>query len=230
MTFSGARWFSRTPVMLTTPERTILRYDARATANFDDATRADLTRETKQVLSYAAVSAALSGARRGASVIDAEDTDKRFESLDRSLRRALSPLLAAAGCSYLGVDPARLEPVFETRDRRAVELDDLPKSARHLAAIGALTVRALAAAYPDKPAEEAECIALIDDAESNLDPALQRALPALLRQALPRVQWILTTSSLTVTLGCDTADVLALRREPSSGRIELYDGPAAVMH
>ena len=35
--FSGARWFSRTPVTLATPDRTILRYDVRATASFDDA-------------------------------------------------------------------------------------------------------------------------------------------------------------------------------------------------
>src|SRR5262249_19062440 len=51
--FSGARWFSRTPVLLTTPERTVLRHDAKAAASFDDATRSDLTRETKQVLSFA---------------------------------------------------------------------------------------------------------------------------------------------------------------------------------
>src|SRR4051812_15860824 len=50
--FSGARWFSRNANMLSTPERTILRYDVRQPGSFDDPTRADLTRETKQVLAY----------------------------------------------------------------------------------------------------------------------------------------------------------------------------------
>lgn len=226
---SGARWFSRTPVMLSTPERTILRYDVRATASFDDATRADLTRETKQILAYAAVSSALCRSRGDLDV--SEDAPaSRFAALDRSLRRAVNALLAPVACAYLGVDPARLEPLFETRDRRAVELDDLPKSARHLAAIAALSVRALAAGYPKKTAEEAEGVVLIDDIESQLDPALQRALPGLLREALPRVQWILTTSSPTVTMGCEISDVMALRREPGSGRVEVHDGPSAVVH
>jgi len=56
---SGARWFSRTAVMLTSPERTLLRYDVRATASFDDASRTDLTRETKQILSFACIASAL---------------------------------------------------------------------------------------------------------------------------------------------------------------------------
>ena len=56
---SGARWFSRTAVMLTSPERTLLRYDVRATASFDDASRTDLARETKQILSYACIASAL---------------------------------------------------------------------------------------------------------------------------------------------------------------------------
>jgi hypothetical protein len=227
VTFSGARWFSRTPVLLTTPERSILRYDVRATASFEDATRADLTRETKQVLSYVSVAAALS--RRDGGEPPSGPLH-RFAALDQSLHRVLSALLAGAGCSYLGVDPVRLEPLFETMDRRVVELDDLPKSARHLAAFGALTVRALAAAYPGRDVQEAEGVVLLDDAEAHMDLSLQRSLAGLLREALPRVQWIVTTSSPAVTLGCDIAEVLALRRAQSSGRVELYDGPSAVVH
>src|SRR4051812_46771965 len=44
--FSGARWFSRTSNMLSVPERSVLKYDVRHAASFDDPTRADLTRET----------------------------------------------------------------------------------------------------------------------------------------------------------------------------------------
>lgn len=235
VTFSGARWFSRTPALITSPERTVMRYDVRASSSFDDAARADLTRETKQVLTYAATAAALSSAERrdiDASIFcgEAEAPLDRFSRLDRSLRRALNVLLAGADCAYLGVDPARLEPIFETHERGAVELDDLPRSARHLAAFGALTARALAAAYPDRAVEDAEGVALIDDAESNLDPALQRALPGLLREALPKVQWILASSSPALTMGCDLTSVVALRRESTSGRVEIHQGPSAVVH
>jgi hypothetical protein len=227
VTFSGARWFSRTPVLLTTPERTILRYDVRATASFEDATRADLTRETKQVLSFIGVAAALSRSGGGEA---AGGPATRFVALEHRLREVLDVLLPAAGCSYVGIDPMRLEPLFETSEGRVVELDDLPKSARHLTAFGALTVRTLAAAYPTKDAREAEGVVLIDDAEVHLETHLQRALGSLLRKALPKVQWVLTTSSPAVTLGCDTQEVLALRRAPASGRVELFEGPLAVVH
>ncbi|MDF2693574.1 MAG: hypothetical protein K0S65_1957, partial [Labilithrix sp.] len=47
VSFSGARWFSRVPNMLSVPEKSILRYDVRQpNTSFDDPTRADLTRET----------------------------------------------------------------------------------------------------------------------------------------------------------------------------------------
>lgn len=221
--FSGARWFSRTPVLLTTPERTILRYDLRASASFDDATRADLTRETKQVLSFLSVAAALS---RGAP-----DREKpgRFEALERALHEVLGALLEDVGIQFRGVEPATLEPRFETGDGRAVEFDELPRSARHLIAFGAFTVRALAAGYPGKDVREAEGVVLLDDVEVQQDLRREQPVAALLARALPRVQWIVTTSSPTVALGCDIADVLALRRA-SSGQIELHEGREAVMH
>jgi len=223
VTFSGARWFSRSAVLLSSPERSILRYDVRASSSFDDATRADLTRETKQVLSFGAVSAALA-ARRG----DAEGA--RFLAFDAALREVLGVLLEAARVRYLGVDPARLEPVFTTSDGREVDFDDLPRSARHLTAFGALTLRVLGAAYAGDDARQSEGVALIDDIELHQDPALLRALPSVLREALPRVQWIVTSSSPAVTLGCDAGEVLALRRLPSSGEVVLHAGQEAVMH
>ena len=59
--------------------------------------------------------------------------------------------------------------------------------------------------------------------------AAQRLVPAL-RRVLPRVQWILTTSSTTVAASCETGELLALRRTPPSQRIELYEGAQAVVH
>src|SRR5260370_116203 len=48
--FSGARWLSRTPVLLGGAERSLGRHDPRVAASFDDPTRADLARDTKQTL------------------------------------------------------------------------------------------------------------------------------------------------------------------------------------
>jgi predicted ATPase len=221
--FSGARWFSRTPVLLTTPERTILRYDLRASASFDDATRADLARETKQVLSFFAIAAALSqNAGEGKN-------NQRLGMLDQAMREIVGALLEDAGIRYLGVEPVTLEPLFEVNGSRLVDFDDLPRSARHLVAFGVLTVRTLAAAYPTKDVRDAEGVVLLDDIEIHQDLWRERSLPALLEQVLPRVQWIVTTSSPAVALGCDVADVLALRRS-TSGRVELYEGREAMMH
>jgi hypothetical protein len=233
--FSGERWFSRTPVLLTTPERTILRYDLRASASFDDATRADLARETKQVLAYTSIAAAL--ARRD----EANPRSGRFEALERALHGVLETFLEEGGIRYLGAHPATLEPLFEMGDGRVIEFDDLPRSARQLVAFGALTLRSLAAAYPAKDVLSAEGVVLLDDVGGHQDLRGERPLPggselrlctpltALLTKALPRVQWIVTTSSPAVVLGCDVAEVLALRRS-RSGQIELYEGREAVMH
>jgi hypothetical protein len=220
--FSGARWFSRTPVLLTTPERTVMRYDVRAAATFDDATRADLARETKQVLAFAGAAAALARGTRDASSI-------RFEVLDRALREALAVLLEDTGAAYLGVAPSRLEPMF-AYDGREVDLDDLPRSLRHRVAFGALTLRALAAAYPDRDPREAEGVVLLDDLEVQQDPRAQASLPPLLRRALPRVQWIVTTASPVVATACEVGEVIALRRMPGSAQVEVHQGMEAAVH
>ena len=216
--FSGARWFSRTPVLLTTPERTFLRHDTRASIVLDDPARADLARETKQVLSYAAIAAAL-----------ARPDDPRPSLLDRAIREALAVMLDDTDAVYIGPSATRLEPVFALADRE-VELDDLPRSLRHRVAFVTLSLRALAAAYPGRDPREGEGVILIDDLEVEQDLRAQQALPSLLRRALPRVQWIVTTSSPSVAIGCSANEVMALRRMPGSRGVELHLGDAAVMH
>ncbi|WP_104984272.1 AAA family ATPase [Sorangium cellulosum] len=221
---SGSRWFSRTSIVLTTPERSILRYDVRAAASFDDATRTDLARETKQVLAFAPLAAAVAREERD------ESKRRRLDALDRALREVLAALLEGSGATYLGVDPLRFEPIFERGDGQRVDFDDLGRSARHAVAFGALSLRALAAAHPSGDPRLAEGVVLIDDIEAQQPLHRQRSLAARLRAALPNVQWIVTTSSPAVALGCDLSDVIALRREPSSGRVELHEGPDAVLH
>lgn len=212
--FSGARWFSRAPVLVASPDRTLGRYDVRSPASFDDATRADLARETKQVLTYAGISAAL-GAENG-------------RALDGALRGALDAALVHAGYKYMGVDARSLEPTFAPG---RVTFDDLPASARHLVAMLALPTRALFAAYP-QAADPRQCegVVLVDDIERQLAPAVQRAIAPALRLALPRVQWIVTTGSPIVASACDATEVLALRRMEASDGVQLFDGELARLH
>jgi len=223
ISLSGARWFSRTPVLLTTPERTLLRYDVRASASFDDASRTDLARETKQILSFACITAALTQRTP-------EDPVTGPLRLEGALRDVLHALLEDDGTTFVGVDPVRLEPIFRDAEERLVEFDDLPRSVRHLIAAGALTVRALAAAYPDRDPRTAEGVVLFDDVEIEQPTHRQRTLTERLRRALPRVQWILTTTSPDVALGCAPGEIYALRRLPGRPSIELYEGDDAVLH
>jgi hypothetical protein len=219
--FSGARWFSRVPVLLTSPIRTVLRHDVRAAVSFDDATHADLTRETKQVLSFAGIAASLSRSSGG--------EPGRFEAFENALHEVLATLLEGTGVTFTGVDPARLEPTFDDGGRSA-DLDDLPRRARHRIAFGALALRALAAAYPDRDPREAEGVILLDDLEVQQDLASQGALPSLLGEALPRAQWIVTTASPAVVSGCDASAVIALRRMSATGPVEVHQGAGAVIH
>jgi hypothetical protein len=223
LAFSSGRWFSRTSSMLTAPERTIARWDVRTSASFDDATRADLARDTKSALAYAAVAGALAQQPRFAS--------ERMEILDRAMREAVAPLAALAGLTFLGADPVSLEPVFELgRGGPVATFDELPTHARHLVAFAALTVRALHGAYPGKDPRAGEATVLVDDVDLHQDATTQRGLVAALREALPNVQWVLTAQSPAVTYSCAAADVLALRIMPGARDVQLYEGERALVH
>jgi hypothetical protein len=225
---SGRRWFSRGPVVMSAPDRTITRYDVRAAASFDDATRADLARDTKQTLAYGAVAAALV---RQAPFDCVQNARSSAETLDRALREAVAPLAKLAGYTYLGAEPMTLEPTFERHGSGAlVAFDDLPTSARHLLSLAVLATRTLFAAYPGRDPRRAEGVALVDDVDLHQDASVQRALVPALRESLPGVQWILTTSSPAVTLGCAPSEVLALRRMPPSQQVELHEGQLALVH
>ncbi|MBX3187918.1 MAG: hypothetical protein KF819_12925 [Labilithrix sp.] len=210
--FSGARWFSRAASSLSVPERSILRYDVRQATSFDDPTRADLTRETKQVLAYAGIARALAADRM---------EYVHLTRFDAQLREVVDVMLEPFGFSYVGVSPTSLEPEARDRRGRVASLDALPRAARHLVAFGALTMRALFAAYPNDPRER-EGVVAIDDIESQQDPSMLRSILPLLRRALPNVQWIVTTASTQLANACAPGEVIALRR--NEARLEVGEG------
>jgi hypothetical protein len=216
--FSGARWFSRTANMLSVPERSVLRYDVRHAASFDDPTRADLTRETKQVLAYAGIARALANQR---------DEYAHLERFDAAVREVVDVMLEPFGFTYAGVSPLSLEPEALDKAGRIVAFDALPRPARHLVAFGALSLRAMFAAYPDsEDPREREAVIAIDDIEAQQDPTMLRMIVPLLRHALPHAQWILTTSSTQLAMACEPGVVVALRRSEGT-RVEASD---AVLH
>jgi hypothetical protein len=230
VSFSAARWFSRSPVLLSAPDRTLARYDVRAPLSFDDAARADLTRETKQALAFAALAAALHARRPPGPFAPAPEDAARAEAFDAAMTAAVGALVRLAGFDYAGLDPLSLEPTFRAPAGGAVPFDDLPTGVRHLASFGAITLRALYAAYPAADPRAGEAVALIDEAGLHQEPAVQRKLVPTLRAALPRVQWVLTTSSPALADGCEPGDVLALRRLPPSPKVELFAGELATLH
>jgi predicted ATP-binding protein involved in virulence len=126
--------------------------------------------------------------------------------------------------------PETLEPMF-LHAGETVGVDDLPKGARHLTAITALTLRALFGAYEAETSpREREGVVLVDDLELQQDGAIQRHLVPLLCKTLPRVQWIVTTASPEIASGCDPDQLVALRRMAASESVELHEGPLALIH
>ncbi len=219
--FPATRWFSRQPVALNAPMRGVARYDVRAPVSFEDATRADLTRETKQALAYADIAAALAQA--------GSDHGRGLDRLGAAMRSAVDQVVGSLGFGYRGLDAVSLEPLFSAGEGRPRFFDELPTRARHLVAFAALSVRALWAAYPGRDPRQAEGVVAIDEVELHQDASTEPNLASLLEQALPGVQWILTTSSAAVAASRDPRDVVALRRAPDE-RVELYLGRAAVTH
>jgi predicted ATP-binding protein involved in virulence len=144
---------------------------------------------------------------------------------------ARSDVARLSGHTFLGVDPSTFEPMFErSTGGPLLAFDDLPVQARTLVAFGALVVRALHGAWPRADAREAEGVVLVDDAELHLDAAARRGLVPALREALPNVQWIITTASADIASACDAGEVLALKRLEGSAQVELYEGELAVVH
>jgi predicted ATP-binding protein involved in virulence len=73
-------------------------------------------------------------------------------------------------------------------------------------------------------------VVVIDDVELHQEPAVQRGIVPALREALPRVQWVVATASSLVASGCEANEVVALRRMPASVHVEVFEGDQATTH
>jgi hypothetical protein len=221
LSFPATRWFSRSPLHLQAPARGVGRYDVRAAASFDDATRSDLTRDIKQALAYADIAAAL--AQGGG------DRGRGLALLGAGMRRAVTAALSVTEFGYLGLDAQSLEPMFSLGTARARRFDALPTACRHLVGFAALTVRTLWAAYPGVDPTLSEGTVLIDEVDAGLDALLAGAALNALCVALPNVQWIVTTASSVLASARGASDVIALRRATDDS-VELHVGNSALTH
>jgi hypothetical protein len=222
LSIAATRWFSRQPIGISAPSRGVARYDVKQPAGLDDATRSDLSRDTKQALAYAEIGAALAERRP-------LEGDVRLDLLGPAMHKVVDRLVSLSGFNYVGLDALSWEPMFRGADGGRVPFDALPTRVRHLAAFGALTVRTLWAAYPDRDPRIAEGVVLIDEVDLHQDAGIAPKLPGALRAALPSVQWILTTHSPLLAAGVASGEVLALRAA-AQGRVELHAGPSATTH
>jgi hypothetical protein len=222
LSIAATRWFSRQPIGISAPSRGVARYDVKQMAGLDDATRSDLSRETKQALAYAELGSALALQRP-------PEGEVRLDTLGPAMLKVVDALVGLTGFAYAGLDAVSWEPMFRASDGHRLSFDALPTRSRHLVAFGALTVRTLWAAYPDRDPRIAEGVVLIDEADLHQDAAVALKLPSALRAALPSVQWILTTHSPVLASGAAQGEVLALRAS-AGGRVELHAGPSATTH
>jgi hypothetical protein len=232
---SSARGFSRQPMALHSPLRTVAQYEVRSTATLDDGSRQDLTRDVKQALGYAGIAAALvpqtqreRNQMRARTAASGRHDDLRV--LGTAMHEMVDALVALVGLQYVGIDPASLEPTFVTKGGRAIPFDRLPTGARHLVAFAALPMRTLWAAYPGCDPRECEGIVAIDELDLHQEPRVIERLVPTLRRIMPRIQWIVTTSSPLVVASCHTSEILALRRVPEDERVELFVGDQARTH
>jgi hypothetical protein len=227
--FPANRWFSRQPVSIHSPRRTMMRYDVRSTTAFDQASSADLTRETKQALAYAAISSALAPrSQLDRAAAGPRRIDPRL--LGRAMHETVDEVVRLTGFRYEGLDPLSFEPRFASAGGRQLSFDALPTRTRHLVAYAAITIKTLWAAYPSSDPRAAEGVVAIDDADLHQDTHVQAELLRTLRGSLLGVQWIVTTASPSLAASAAPGQVLALRRMAENERVSLFVDQQARTH
>lgn len=219
LVFSSLRWFSRSSVLLTAVERTVRRYDPRASEPLEDAGRHDLTRDLKQALVYAEVQRALP---------PLQQTKK--ELFGEAMHQVVSALCTPFDMTYVGIDPLTLEPTFVGADQTLTSFNHIPTAVKHAISFGALTLRALWAAYPGMDPRRGQAVVAIDQVELHQDPAIVAHLVDTLTTILPGVQWLLTTRSPDLLAARSPDEAVALRRTLAGRSVTVDCGQAARVH
>lgn len=219
----GTRRFPRANLVIGDPARTILRQDTRGAPGFQDASGVDLTRAVKLILAYAKLSSALAGDRRGEAGADPR-------SLGAAIDAGMGELLAPVGHLYRGLDPRTFEPRFETPTGELLPFDALAMQVRQLVAIVALSTHQLWVAHRGADPRECEGVVLIDDVDLHLSAGTQLELLPRLRRVLPRVQWVVSTNSPVLAHSVSVGELVTLRRDAESARIQAYEGELSLTH
>lgn len=219
LSLSATRWFSKSPLLLASPERSVARYDVRAAEPFDDASRNDLGRDVKQALAYAAIVRVLP-----------HGTEERERLLGQAMRELVSGISRIYGFDYGELEPRSLEPMFTRSDGRRYSFDALPAAVKHAIAFGSLPLRALWAGYPGMDPRRAQGVVAIDQIELHQTAATANDLLDLLLLHLPEVQWLVTTRSDELLAARASDEAVALHRLQSHGSVEVYEGGQARVH
>lgn len=218
LVFSSLRWFSRSAVLLTAIERTVRRYDPRVSEPLEDAGRHDLTRDLKQALVYAEVQRALPPLEQS-----------KKELFGEAMHQVVSALCTPFDMTYAGIDPLTLEPTFIS-DGAPVTFNHVPTAVKHAVSFGAMTLRALWAAYPGMDPRRGQAVVAIDQVELHQDPAITAVIVDTLTTLLPGVQWLLTTRSPELLAARSPDEAVALRRTLAGRSVTVDCGQAARVH
>jgi predicted ATPase len=157
--------------------------------------------------------------------IASAETLLRTRPKDKVLHRLLGALVTRIFGDTLHVAIERGKFRFIMQQER-IEAFDLPDGFRSVVA----WMSDLCAVWCEKfpriarkgQPEDIDALVLIDEIDLHLHPSLQRVLVPRLREALPRVQWIVTTHSPLILSSFDSAELIALDRT-SPGGIRFLD-------
>ncbi len=149
------------------------------------------------------------------------DLSLRPEVFD-AVARALRIVLALDEDDELGVDQAGRMCVMTLG--RPVPVERLSEGYRSLLAMTVDIMRNLLTFWPDL--ERARAVVLIDEIETHLHPRWKMRVMASLREALPGVQFIVTTHDPLCLRGMDDGEVEVLERAADGGVHQLGDLPS----
>jgi len=143
---------------------------------------------------------------------------------ESAFARLLQQLLAAVFGQDIGVNlhHGALRFTVENEPVSAVDLPDgFRSSVAWLADLCAVWCRKFPQQAVSATPADIQAVVLLDEIDLHLHPSLQRRLVPALRQALPGVQWIVTTHAPLVLASFDRHEIIALDRSEPSGVREL---------